>query len=1072
MSLVINTNIASQNAQLRLLQSGRDLDTAMERLSSGKRINSAADDAAGLTMSSRMTAQIKGLDQAVRNANDGISMMQVAEGALGESTNILQRMRELSIQSGNGIFTDGDRGTLDAEFQQLATELDRIATTTQFNGRTLLDGSESQIVLQIGAEANQAVAFSIPATTTATLGLSAQGGDLVGAEMEINSSGGLSNALGFAAVKINGESLSGLSAGASVGELLANINTRIEGVSAATLTQVQALAVGDGVLQGDDTLIINALGLDGSLQSYSIGNTDSLEALAAAINTKAGNRISASVDDDGQLRLSSDSAARISVQDSTQGAASGMNIGASPDPDTATVLQGLASFWMSEAETLIQSEYGLTLSNFDITLKLVDEAPFGKVAQVSFAQAGGVLVTGSLELEIDMADYKSLTLPDGTGTIQLDRVITHELVHAAMATFTDMTDPAGNRLRADGKDSLPGWFTEGAAELIHGADDRVDNERTYIDTQGEFEAVFDATLDNGSPSVNGGYSVAYAATKLLHEELLAGGTSMGRGIEHVFDALEAGNSLDEAITAAVTATGAGNFSNRGSFETYFRDVAGLAFITGLAMTDGDTGSMGGSDYGGPALDASAVLPNNPVGASTAFNLIIPDQYSGGFMVASARLVLTADDGGDITLTKAAQGTDDSMQSLGFRQIRAAGDVVGQGLDATAQGTAIDSGDLSINGVVIARVAASAGLAAKIDAINAVSDETGVVARMTASGSFSPVADPGTALTSAGAVSIGVGQDGYLVLNGIGVAVAVGHTAADISASINNIAGLGVTAYSDDAGRLQLFSQTVINIGVTDPDTVTAMGGGFNAATDDGSILLNGTEVLLSTLSDSRIMIDELNAQSGSTGVRAGIDGNGKLELRASSAIRISLGNSNGLQALSALGIDFGVAGDEDLTDTNADNRLGDETFTLNARIQLESFNDQSISIAVTENGATATGLSDLNSGNGGRQGSSVGSLDITTAVNAQKSVTSLGSALETVSEVRSQLGAITNRLDFSVNNLVNISQNTSAARSRIVDADFAQESAMLSRTQVLQRAAQAMLAQANSAPRQVLALLR
>lgn len=117
MPLVINTNVAALNAQRQLVASGNDMSEAMERLSSGKRINTARDDAAGLAISNRMTSQIRGLDQAVRNANDGVSMIQTAEGALDEVTNILQRMRELSIQSANGIYSDTDRSTLDAEVQ-------------------------------------------------------------------------------------------------------------------------------------------------------------------------------------------------------------------------------------------------------------------------------------------------------------------------------------------------------------------------------------------------------------------------------------------------------------------------------------------------------------------------------------------------------------------------------------------------------------------------------------------------------------------------------------------------------------------------------------------------------------------------------------------------------------------------------------------------------------------------------------------------------------------------------------------------------------------------------------------
>jgi flagellin len=140
MSLYVNTNVSSLNAQRQLMSSGNGLSTAFERLSSGSRINSAADDAAGLQISNRMTSQINGLNQAVRNANDGISVSQVAEGALQESTNMLQRMRELVIQADNGVNGDSERTAIQSEINELVTEIDRIATTTEFSGKALLSG--------------------------------------------------------------------------------------------------------------------------------------------------------------------------------------------------------------------------------------------------------------------------------------------------------------------------------------------------------------------------------------------------------------------------------------------------------------------------------------------------------------------------------------------------------------------------------------------------------------------------------------------------------------------------------------------------------------------------------------------------------------------------------------------------------------------------------------------------------------------------------------------------------------------------------------------------------------------
>jgi len=156
---VINTNVASLNAQRNLTNSAVNLATSLQRLSSGLRINSAKDDAAGLAISERFTSQIRGIDQATRNANDGISLAQTGEGALASAGDILQRIRELAVQSVNATNSASDRAALQSEVSQLASELDRIAGTTAFNGQKLLDGSSSN-TFQVGANANEVITAS------------------------------------------------------------------------------------------------------------------------------------------------------------------------------------------------------------------------------------------------------------------------------------------------------------------------------------------------------------------------------------------------------------------------------------------------------------------------------------------------------------------------------------------------------------------------------------------------------------------------------------------------------------------------------------------------------------------------------------------------------------------------------------------------------------------------------------------------------------------------------------------------------------------------------------------------
>ncbi len=218
MPQVINTNIMSLNAQRSINGAQKTTNSAMQRLSSGLRINSAKDDAAGLAISNRMTSQIRGLDQASRNANDAISLAQTAEGALQESTNILQRVRELAIQSANDTNSSSDRKSLQAEVNQLKSELSRIAESTTFNGKKLLDGSLNNSSFHIGSESSEAISVSISDMRATGLGNNSITTD--NADYGINAASG--------SVK----SISG--SGETIGD--ANFNTTNNGVTAQTLT--------------------------------------------------------------------------------------------------------------------------------------------------------------------------------------------------------------------------------------------------------------------------------------------------------------------------------------------------------------------------------------------------------------------------------------------------------------------------------------------------------------------------------------------------------------------------------------------------------------------------------------------------------------------------------------------------------------------------------------------------------------------------------------------------------------------------------------------------------------------
>jgi len=228
MSAVINTNVASLNAQRNLSASQNDLNTSLQRLSSGLRINSAKDDAAGLAIATRFTSQIRGLDVAARNANDGISLSQTAEGALGEVSNNLQRIRELAVQSRNATNSASDRAALDTEAQQLKAEIDRVASTTAFNGVKLLDGSFTNQAFQVGANAGETISVSaIVDASSAALGTYTSA-SVTGAA-----------ATAFTAVTagdltINGTSVGAIAADTSATERAASVRAAVNSVSDTT----------------------------------------------------------------------------------------------------------------------------------------------------------------------------------------------------------------------------------------------------------------------------------------------------------------------------------------------------------------------------------------------------------------------------------------------------------------------------------------------------------------------------------------------------------------------------------------------------------------------------------------------------------------------------------------------------------------------------------------------------------------------------------------------------------------------------------------------------------------------
>ncbi|GAB3215305.1 flagellin N-terminal helical domain-containing protein [Pseudaeromonas pectinilytica] len=303
MPQVINTNIMSLNAQRQLDKSQRAQNQAMERLSSGLRVNSAKDDAAGLSIATGMESQTRGLNQAIRNANDGISMAQTAEGAMDEMTNIMQRMRELAVQSANDTNSASNRASIQKEVDQLYSELDRIANTTQFNGVVLLNGSAGQTNLQIGANSGESLSFNIDAVTSKDLNLNAVSGlgELNGGRIDSTV------AISANSITINDVTITGATGAmnAQAMETAINAEKGLTGVTANAYNVLNGTGNQNGVTAG---LTINTVLL---------GATASMQDLVNKINQEVPGVV-ASIDKQGGLSLSNDTGAAITIANGAQ----------------------------------------------------------------------------------------------------------------------------------------------------------------------------------------------------------------------------------------------------------------------------------------------------------------------------------------------------------------------------------------------------------------------------------------------------------------------------------------------------------------------------------------------------------------------------------------------------------------------------------------------------------------------------------------------------------------------------------------------------------------------------------
>ncbi|GAA3715369.1 B-type flagellin [Oceanisphaera sediminis] len=401
MAITVNTNVTGMTAQRNLNQSSNALATSMERLATGSRINSAKDDAAGLQISNRLNSQVRGLGVAMKNASDGISIAQTAEGAMNESTNILQRMRDLALQSSNGTNSADDRKAIQKEVSALQSELTRIAETTSFGGQNLIDGTFGSRTLQVGANSNETIDLSLKsvaanaigsnrvtlaAGTTATAGL---GGGItaVGAITTATNNG-----IAADTITINGSETAtvAVASGDSAKTIASNIN------SESANTGVTAEARTEAVISGLSAAGQISFELNGTAIAANVSDKNDLSTLADAINAKSSETGVKATVDGGELTIVNDSGENINIEDfkGANATLQGKDIDGNDAGDAVALATGAldSTIVAGSIRTNSNESFALSATGAATTLNLTATAEFSKlnaVSELDFSTQGG-----------------------------------------------------------------------------------------------------------------------------------------------------------------------------------------------------------------------------------------------------------------------------------------------------------------------------------------------------------------------------------------------------------------------------------------------------------------------------------------------------------------------------------------------------------------------------------------------------------------------------------------------------------------------------------------------------------
>ena len=945
---VINTNTAAINAQYNLSKVQSAMDDAMSALSSGKRVTSAADDAAGLSIITRMESQVRGLNQAMKNAADGQNMVATAEGAMDEITNMLQRMRELALQAANDTMNQQDRNNLNNEMDQLKTEIDRVVENTRFNDQVLLDGSQQGTSLQIGAKSGESMSFTIADMSTSSLGSSTSALDATGSvSASAQGTGAVENVVNMT---FNGNgtyafniTLDGKSATGGTQEQI-SISADVTGYSAKDIAQdindKIALTGATGYAERDLTGILSA--------SYS-GNT-------VTITNKEGT----SVDIGSFVAQGSNTAVVNPVTNS------------SVDTKTLESVTEIDTLANSGGDTAVASKATLQLEigkkfSFELnnTLIEVDTTTDG------LAAAGKTLAQALTALDDAITDAIDLTSGTGKGSVTVTDETTHMTIEMQDSTGADISVSAFNK------------------QSVRAVDD------SFL--------TFNA-------DVTGTTTTTVAHDESLTSDLTTGGT---------------------ALTIATTKTGRISFGNQELANSFSIDwTAGS--VNGVVATAASTYTVDVTKDFNDELDRIAMEISQDGGLN----------------------VTAVNNGGSLEINNQSTG------AITFATTA----IDAEGFDAVTEGSAHIWSDLVANEAVTSD--------------DDISDETGATALV--DGSVYHVSNGTEAVASVMALTFD-SDDRYSFDIGATTITAdvVNGSLSALMNVVNSHSSTTNVSASIDNGSLMLSKAdgsafTIANFSSEANGKVTAA----NAAGQGGSALLEnaGTSASMSIGASGEAVATTVELSfSGDDKYSFKIsDGASTATVRATDTVNGSDADADTADLLAEITLALSSANMSHIKATSATGDNGTITLTneLGGKIDITNFASDS-SGKMTVSPASGQGVAkilDDDAVSGSYD--SVATIDALSSSTAQLAVQAIDRALENINSQRSELGAVSNRLDHTINNLGNVVVNTEASQSRIEDADFATETSNLTKAQILSQAATAMLAQANASKQSVLSLLQ